>query len=63
MDVDRANMDEDEFDGGLEAGDVSFGSSKVQREERSSCQSTALSSVVLSNDDSCSKLWLAAQRN
>ena len=63
MDVDKANIDEDEFDGGLEAGDASFGSSKMQREERSSCQSTAFSSAVLSNDTSCNKLWLAAQRN
>ena len=45
-------MDEYEFDGGLEDGDASLGSSKVQREERSSYQSTAFSSAVLSNDAS-----------
>ena len=62
-DVDRANMDEDEFDGGLEAEDSSFGSLRMQREERSSCHSTAVSSTVLSKDASFSKLLLAAQRN
>ena len=63
MEVDNANMEEGEVDAGLEDGEVSFGSSKIQREERSSCQSTALSSTVLSNDDSFSKRWLAAQKN
>ena len=63
MEVDNANMEEDEVDAGLEDGEVSFGSSKIQREERSSCQSTTLSSTVLSNDVSFSKRWLAAQRN
>ena len=63
MDVDNTNMDEDEFDGGLEVEDASSGSLRMQREERSSCQSTAFSSSVLSNAASYSKLWLAAQRN
>ena len=56
MDVDRANMDEDELDGRLETEDSSFGSLRMQREERSSCQSTAFSSAVLSKDASFSKL-------
>ena len=52
MEVDKTNMEEDEFDVGLEDGEASFGSSKIQREERSFYQSTALSSAVLSNDTS-----------
>ena len=52
MEVDKANIKEGEVIKGLNDGDISSGSSKIQREERSSYQSTASSSIVLSNDAS-----------
>ena len=63
MEVDKANVEDNEVVGRLDCAEELVGSSKIPRLERSSCQSIATSSAVLSKFASSSKRLQASQRN
>ena len=63
MEVDNANIEDDEVSWRLDGAKALFRSLKMKWFKRSCCQSIASSSFVLSKFSSSSKLWLGAQRN
>ena len=58
-----SSMEDDDVVGRVDGVETLSRSSKIQRLEQSSCQSTESSSVVLSKFASCCKLWLDTQIN